>query len=391
VIREGDWGAVRKALEAGAAEGVFSAAALWMALKGDEVFHGAAGRLSRAPGAAACGTDTAFDLASLTKPMATATCLMGLVREGRATVEDPLWRHLPAFAAGPDAPRRRAVTLGHLLAHAAGLPAWRPWFEDADRPEGAEARARGVARAAAEPLEQDPGEAAVYSDVGYVLLGAVVEGLEGAPLEAAFARRVAGPLGLVRTGFNPGNAVPGPFAPDVAATAPVAGPESPPTGVVHDDNARAMGGVAGHAGLFGTARETGRWAQALLDAWHGREGFLTREVAARFLTPAARVPGSSWVLGFDTPTPPSSGGPYLGPRAVGHLGFTGTSVWLDLEREWVVVLLTNRVHTDPSGEGIRRFRPLLHAAAGRALFGDLSPAPGGCTGPAPSPAGPGGP
>lgn len=373
-----DWAPVEEALRAGLDERVFSAAALWVARAGRTVLHTAVGRRSALPDAAPVDTDTTFDLASLTKPLATATCLMRLVESGRLALDDPVSRHLPRFGQGPDTARRQAVTVEHLLAHASGLPAWRPYFEaarriEAERPGfigGTAARDWLVAQACAEPLEDAPGKRAVYSDLGFILLGEIVAGVAGAPLEACFAHQVKEPLGLARTAFNPGNTVPGPAGPNVAATADIPWRGGLATGVVHDDNAFVMGGVAGHAGLFGTAADVGRWALALLDAWHGRAGLLGREVVTRFLAPGARVSGSSWVLGFDTPSAPSSGGRFVGPTAVGHLGYTGTSVWMDPEREWIVVLLTNRVHTDPTGERIRPFRPRLHDAVGGVLFSD---------------------
>jgi CubicO group peptidase (beta-lactamase class C family) len=390
---EAAWAPVREALEGAVREGVCSAAVLWTAHQGETAFHAAAGRLGMQPDAPPAHAETAFDLASLTKPLCTATCLMGLVAEGRVGLDDPVASHLPGFARGPDAARRGGVTVADLLAHASGLPAWRPYFEAARRLEGsrpgfagsAAAREWLIAQVCAEPLEAAPGTRGVYSDLGYILLGELVARVSGRPLEAAFAEAVAKPLGLARTAFNPGNALPGPFGDDVADT----GAHGP--GMVHDDNAFTMGGVAGHAGLFGTAADVGRWAQGVLDTLQGRGAFPEPAVVRRFLAPPARVAGSTWVLGMDTPSEPCSGGPYMGPKAVGHLGFTGTSVWIEPEREWVVVLLTNRVLTDLGGEGIRRFRPLLHAAAGRALFGGPAPARAGCTAPAGSPDRPAGP
>jgi len=364
----------RRALTDGTREGVFTAACAWVSLGGKTVLEAAAGRLSDRPDAPEADADTVFDLASLTKPMATVSVLMGLVAEGRLAPTDPLSARLPEFAHGPHAAERRRVTLGDLLAHASGLPAWRPYYEAVrERAAGAAAyvggeaaRAQVVAAAAAEPLEAPPGSRGLYSDVGFILLGEVAARTGAAPLERLFASRVAGPLGLAATTFNPGNRPDPPYLPRVAATGtcPWRGPL---VGVVNDANAFAMGGVAGHAGLFGTAGDVGRWALGLLDAWHGRPGPLPGAVVRRFL--ARRPGGGSWTLGFNTPTPPSSAGTYFGPGAVGHLGFTGTSVWIDLDREWVVVLLTNRVHTDPEGPRIKAFRPRFHDLVGAALFG----------------------
>jgi CubicO group peptidase (beta-lactamase class C family) len=229
-----------------------------------------------------------------------------------------------------------------------------------------------------EPLENPPGHAACYSDVGFIILGALLEQVTGIGLERLFAEQVAAPLGLADTGFNPGNRHDA-FPPErLAATTPPPEGGPPRLGRVHDDNALRMDGVAGHAGLFGTAADVGRWARALLNGWHGRGDFLPQAVARRYLSRDGRAPGSSWTLGFDTPSPPSSAGTQFGPDAVGHLGYTGTSVWIDLTREWVAVLLTNRVHPDGGDDRIRSFRPQFHEAAAAAWLRDgPAPTPGG--------------
>lgn len=365
---------VRRTLEEGIEGGVFTAACAWVSVGGKTVLEAAAGRLDDRPDAPRTDAGTVFDLASLTKPLATATLLMGLAAEGRVAPTDPVAARLPEFAQGPGAADRRRVSVADLLSHASGLPAWSPYFERVrERAAGTPgyvgseaARRQVVAAAAAEPLEVPPGSRSLYSDVGFILLGEVAARAGGVPLETLFAERVAAPLGLAATAYNPGNRPDPPYLPRVAAcgTCPWRGPVR---GVVHDANAFAMGGVAGHAGLFGTAADVGRWALALVDAWHERPGPLPAAVVQRFL--GARPAGGSWALGFNRPTPPSSAGTHFGAGAVGHLGFTGTSVWIDLEREWIVVLLTNRVHTDADGDRIRSFRPRFHDRVARALFG----------------------
>jgi CubicO group peptidase (beta-lactamase class C family) len=249
---------------------------------------------------------------------------------------------------------RPDLTVADLLAHASGLPAWRPLYQAGD----AQAMRAAVL---AEPLEAAPGTRSVYSDLGFMLLGWHLEARLGAPLDQLFARRIAAPLGL-ELGFRPA---------DAAACAPT---EGTLRGVVHDDNARVLGGVAGHAGLFGTAADVSRVAHALVAAWHG-----ARSTALPRLWPAARVqqmwrpsgvPGSTWCLGWDRPAATGSSAGARWPRdGVGHLGFTGCSLWIDPPRARWVVLLSNRVHPTRANERIKAFRPVLHDAVVAALDG----------------------
>lgn len=375
---------VRHVLEEGAREGVYPGVVVWVSEGGRTVFHEAVGWRALVPERQPLDTATVFDLASLTKPMSTVTTLMALVRDGVLKLEDPVCALLPEFAGGADAQERERVTLLHLLTHASGLPAWKPLFEELRALETEQpgtlakpgAAAWMIRRVCREPLERPPGTASVYSDLGFMLLGEVVARASGLPLEQVVAREVSGPLGLSHTRYNPGNLEDAFSGLKVAATAACPWRGRVLCGVVHDDNAYAMGGVAGHAGLFATANDVGRWALELVDAWHGRSPRFPPNLARRFLTRNDTVAGSSWALGFDTPSEPSSSGRFFGPHSAGHLGFTGTSVWMDMEREWVVIVLTNRIHPDPENEGIRRFRPRLHDSVAEAL-GAVPPSPGG--------------
>jgi CubicO group peptidase (beta-lactamase class C family) len=307
------------------------------------------------------GEGDLFDVASLTKVMATATLAALLVDEGTLDLDAPAAKWC-ADLVGDAA----AVTVRHLLAHSSGLPAWRPLHEAA---RGREAVVRA---AAATPLEAPPGTRAVYSDLGFVVLGAVVEAAGGAPLDRQFDARVGGSWGLSRTWFLP--------AGDAAAAArrsanAFAATRCTPArgaicGEVDDDNAHAMSGVAGHAGLFSTAADVASFGQAWLDALAGR-GRISQEVAAAFVA-RDPTPGSERALGWDTPCAEGSSlGARLGrgPRgAVGHLGFTGTSVWLDLDAQVVCALLTNHVH--PAGGDkarMKAFRARFHDAVAEAL------------------------
>jgi serine-type D-Ala-D-Ala carboxypeptidase len=337
------------------------------------------------------GRDDLFDVASLTKVMATATLAAQLAAEGALDLDAPVAARLPGFEAGG----KDRVAVRHLLAHCSGLPGWRPWFEAAaadpvaraafrppdERPPFAGLRVafrrgRELVRAAAlaEPLEAPPGARAVYSDPGFIALGFLLEELAGAPLPALFDERVARPLRLGSTFFLDGlDPERGWRRAEVRAFAPTercAHRGEVNQGAVNDDNAWAMGGAAGHAGLFSTALDVAALGQAWLDALRGRRSIVPADAAAAF---ARRdpTPGSTRALGWDTP---SAQGSSLGTRlgrgrrgAIGHLGFTGTSLWIDVDAEVVAALLTNRVHPTRENERIRAFRPRFHDAVADAL------------------------
>ena len=302
----------------------------------------------------AMARDTIFDLASLTKPIVTATSLMLLAAEGRIDLDDPVAKVLPPFGERG----KEAVTIRSLLTHTSGLKPWRPFHEallERERKKGE--RLLGTPAAKEAVLERiyrgalvhEPGEAAVYGDLDFMLLGAIVEAVSGLALDDFAASRIFAPLGMNETRFvRLGDGAP--EIPD-ALRRRFAATENCPWrgrvlwGEVHDPNAWAMGGVAGHAGLFATADDVMRFAQAVIDTWHGRSTVFPREWLVRFLTKNDAPAGTTWALGWDTPTPGlSSAGQYFSPTSVGHLGFTGTSLWIDLEREAAVVMLTNRVH-----------------------------------------------
>lgn len=373
------------------AAGVFPAAQVAVALDGDPVHIAAHG----GHGGLVTGPDTLFDVSSLTKVVATTTLAYHLLSRGELALDAPVARWFPRASVGP-------ATVRDLLAHTSGLPAWRPLFAEVDHafggapdhgsnPGAQEARRQQViAAAAATPLERPIGQSAVYSDVGFILLGAIVERVLGRRLDAAFAALVAEPLGLAHTAFRPAG-VPSSGAASVAfGVLPIAptGTDRPrppaagqpafppwrrdePPGEVDDDNAWAMGGVAGHGGLFSTATDVARWGMALLDELDGAGRLGDPAVLQKLLRP---VPGLSppRALGFDRPAPTgSSAGSILGSQgplgAVGHLGFTGCSVWLDLDRRWVVALLTNRTYPSRGNDSIRAFRPAFHDTVAAAL------------------------
>jgi CubicO group peptidase (beta-lactamase class C family) len=350
-------------LTAGLAEGIYTAAVALVGKKGQLLWQGAAGRASRDRQSPPVTMDTVFDLASLTKPLATALALMLLADRGLLSLTTTLGEVLTAPWLPPD---KRPLTVKSLLAHRAGLPAWRPFYEKVLAAPPPERPMLLPRLAAAEPLEYVPETATLYSDLGFMLLQAVVEEVSGQDLDSWCRRELYQPQGVNVLGFQPKSRLPRDQL-TWAATAEDDTPGCPALGEVHDDNARAAGGVAGHAGLFGTGPEVFTLIARLYRAYHGHdEGLgISPETVRLFLTPVA--PGAR-TPGFDVPTPgQSSAGRYFSPRSVGHTGFTGTSFWLDLEQGQMVVLLTNRVHLHRDNDRIKAFRPRFHEAASRAL------------------------
>lgn len=360
------WSLLGNLLEEGLRQGVYTAAVAVVGLKGELQWQGAVGRVSRDPEAAAVTSETVFDLASLTKPLATALVLMLLAAQGKVALETTLGEILKEEWWLP--PEKRALTLCSLLAHQAGLPAWRSFYETilaAPQP----ARPGLAARlAAATALEYPPGTQTLYSDLSYMLLQAAAEAAAGQDLDLFCRREIYQPLGLPLLGFCP-RRQPGGESLTYAATEEGLIPGRAIFGEVHDENAWAAGGVAGHAGLFGTAGEVFQLLCALHRAYQGeRVGPLAPEWVRVFLTP---VVGGGRTPGFDTPggnRSQQSAGRFFSPRSVGHLGFTGTSFWLDLDTGQMVILLTNRVHLGRDDKSkIQRFRPRFHEAASKAM------------------------
>jgi CubicO group peptidase (beta-lactamase class C family) len=371
------WAPLQKLLEAGVSQQVFTAAVALVGLKGELFWEGAAGALSRDPGALAVTPDTVFDLASITKPLATSLALMVLADRGKLRLTTTLREILPSRWLPPD---KQPLTLASLLTHRAGLPAWMPFYREVlaapppDRPTLLERLA------AATPLAHPPDTVTLYSDLGFMLLKAAAEKLSGKNLDQFCREEIYRPLGLNILGFIP-LPQPAQAAPATenrktetgnrvfAATEPGLIPGRPGAGEVHDENAWAAGGVAGHAGLFGTGREVFRLVAGLWRAYAGEKvGPFTPETVNLFLTVP---PGAERAHGFDAPAgEPASraAGRYFSPHSVGHLGFTGTSFWLDLDSGQMVVLLTNRVHLGRDDKAkIQAFRPRFHEAASRAL------------------------
>ncbi len=321
---------------------------LWVEHEGER-YHRAYGRRALVPAPEAMTEDTIFDLASLTKVLACTPAVMLLVERGQLDLDAPVCRSLPGFTGGG----KEAVTIRQLLTHTSGL---RP--DIGLRPDwtGNDAAVR---LACAETLVARPGERFIYSDTNMILLGEIVRRVSGQPLDAFLEREVYGPLGMTDTGFNPPQAKLGRIAPtEVEAGVPV-------RGVVHDPRARRMGGVAGHAGLFGTAGDLARFARMMLGegALDGVRLFQPETVA--LMTRPQTPPGlPRRGLGWDIDSP------YAGPRgdlfplgSYGHSGWTGTSVWIDPFSRTFVIFLSNRNHPDESGNVIALRRRLGTLAA----------------------------
>lgn len=306
------------------------------------------------PGANAKVTnETQYDLASLTKPLATGVLVGRALETGLMRLEDPIARYVPGAH-----PR---VCIEHLLEHASGYPAHHRFDLELppDCPAGSwEAWRFIVARAAATPLLGPPGERALYSDIGFILLGAALEVAFAMPLSSAFL--------LLGTSLSYRDRRGPPALPPLPSRTPVAPTEDAAPGFVHDENTRAMGGAAGHAGLFGTAQGVLELAEQLVLAYHGYRGGLLLPETVRRLWQPSRVPNSTRTLAWDRPSEiESSTGGRWPKHSVGHLGFTGTSLWIDPEPGLIVVLVTNRVCPTRANNLIRGVRRELHDAAYR--------------------------
>lgn len=315
-------------VQRGIAAGGYPGAAVVVGRRGAAVWEKGFGRLGWEKTSPWVSTDrTIYDLASLTKVVGTTTALMVLYDEGKIRLDEPVSTYIPEFSGG----EKDRVTVRMLLEHRSGLPAGRDLWRIARTPD--EARSAVIST----PLGCEPGRCYEYSDLGADMLGFIVEAVAGERLDQFLSERVFTPLGMHDTGFRPADSLKARIAPTESNSARGYGLQ----GEVHDENAFALGGIAGHAGLFSTAADLAVFAQMMLN---GGEFNGTRVVAdstvALFTTRAA----GTRALGWDTCGGSGSCGKYLGADAYGHTGFTGTSLWLDPDRDMFVILLTNRVH-----------------------------------------------
>jgi len=365
-----NFAAVEHEMDAAVARGVFPGVVVLVNIGGQVVFHRAAGMRALEPERSPMREDTIFDLASLTKPLATSLAMMIMLKERKIGLDDRVSRFFHNFGVHG----KTHVTFRHLLANTSGLPAWRPYWKDILRIER-EGRinftaSRGAKEYVYEAIQREKPDAAagaktLYSDLGFMLLGAVVEEVNGTTLDRYCHERIYKPLGLRATSYVDLSLLRTrrlePIADMIAPTERCPWRKRVLCGEVHEDNAFAMGGVAGHAGLFSSARDIDRIATVLRECYDGQSLFLPAAIVREFWRRNDPAGASTWALGWDTPSPQdSTAGSELSRHSVGHVGFTGTSLWIDLERGMHAVVLSNRVHPSRDNDKIREFRPLIH-------------------------------
>lgn len=354
------YGVLREAIAAQA----FPGCAFGVLAGGSIMLHDALGCFTYEDDAPSVTPKTPYDVASVTKVMATTAAAMLLVQRGLLDLEAPLGDWLPGFVVGrAPGDRARTVKLRHLLAHNSGLPGYVEFFRTASTP------AELLRACLSLSLEAEPGARAEYSDPGFILLGKALEVCIGEPLGQWVSREIFRPLGLLSTGFCP--------APGQRAAIP---PTEEDTqlrhrriqGEVQDENAWVLGGAAGHAGLFSNVPDVLRFAAAILAAAAqpgsaAKQSALFHAATVEFFAQRQGPAGSSRALGWDTPSENSSSGHCFSSRSIGHLGYSGCSLWIDLEAQVAVTLLTNRTWPHRQTQQIRTVRPAFHDAVREAL------------------------
>lgn len=342
----------------GVEEGVFPGAVLLIGRGEEYLLHQAYGWAALFPEKQPLQPDTLFDLASLTKPLATTLGIMALIEKGLLSLDTP-WNDWGLLSPGPG---MSPITIRQILAHSAGFQAYKPFFLDLI-PEGEDPKTHLRQEVIRTPLVYTPGSQTLYSDLGFILLEWFFTLKTRESLDSWLRKNIYDPLGLPTMGFRPLTAF-GVVHPErYAATEDCPWRKKILQGEVHDENTFAVGGVSGQAGLFGTAAEVFRLLRALKRVYDLPQppGLFENGLVRLFWERQDRPSGTTRALGFDTPSEKdSSAGRYFSPKSVGHLGFTGTSFWLDLEKDLTVILLTNRVHPTRANEKIKTFRPLLH-------------------------------
>jgi len=338
----------------------FPGATLAVGYRGKVSLH-AFGKLSYDAKATATNLNTMYDIASLTKVVATTTLVAKLAEGDFAAPLDldaKVERYLPEWASGPQPEWRHKVTVRHLLTHTSGLPAFKEYWRTS------KGKADTLARIFAEPLEYEPGTKEVYSDLGIILMAEIIERLTGRTLDDLARTFVFSPLGMKDTMYRP----PKKLWPTIAPTEIDNNLRHRLVqGEVHDENAFAIGGVSGHAGVFSTAPDLAAFCQMLLNGGVYAQQRILRRATISLFTAPQQLSGGTRTLGWAVPTEGGSSGHYFSAHSFGHTGFTGTSIWIDPDRQIFVVLLTNRVHPTRENTKIQQVRPALHDAVMQAL------------------------
>jgi len=354
-------------IEAAIKDKAFPGATLAVGYRGKVSLH-AFGKLTYDAKAPDVSVNTMYDIASLTKVVATTT-LVAKLAEGdfpvRLDLDAPVARYLPEWSSGPQPDWRRHVTVRHLLTHTSGLPPFKEYWRTSKSKQDT------LDKIFAEPLDYEPGTKEAYSDLGIILMAEIIERLTGKPLDVLARENIFTPLAMSDTMYKPAKKI---------------WPTIAPTeidnqyrhrliqGEVHDENAAAIGGVSGHAGVFSTAPDLASFCQMLLNGGvYAHQRILRRATIAEFTAPQ-QLSGGTRTLGWAVPTEGGSSGHFMGPHTFGHTGFTGTSIWMDPDRQLFVVLLTNRVHPTRENQKIAKVRPALHDAVMQSL-GFATPVP----------------
>jgi CubicO group peptidase (beta-lactamase class C family) len=342
-------------LQRAAEQRVFPAASVAVTLQDRLIALRAFGHFTYESNSRAVTPATLFDLASVTKVVATTFMAMVLYERGVLDLDAAVAGIVPEFVSDAEKDARRSeVTFRMLLAHSSGLPAYAQLFLKAHT------RAELLQAVFTMPLVADPGSRAEYSDIGFILFGVALERLADESLDRFCQREIFAPLGMTSTTFNPPAEI-------RAQIPPTANDQSfrhrVVQGEVQDENASVLGGVAGHAGVFSTAADLAQFARSML----GTAAVVRRESIALFTRRESAPAGTSRALGWDTPSAPSQSGKYFGPASFGHLGYTGTSLWIDPKRQLSITLLTNRTWPDCANPAIKLVRPNFHDAVIDAL------------------------
>lgn len=306
--------------------------------------------------------ETFFDLASLTKALATIPALLSLIEEGNISWTSTL-QEIFGNEIGED---KKQINIRQLISHSSGLPSHKEYFRKLIKVKKSEKKKWLFTSIVKEKLIYDPGKNVIYSDLGFMLLGLIIEKISGRNLEDYIQEKIYKPLNLHNSLFYGKKGSEDGQIYAATEICPWSGQMM--SGRVHDDNCRALGGVAGHAGLFGNIKGVVQWCEHILSQIKGRTSHpsFSNEILREAII---KVGNSSWTSGFDTPSiKGSSSGRFFSPLSIGHLGYTGTSFWIDPQKDIIVVLLTNRVHSSANdNELIRRFRPLFHDTVMRCL------------------------